>query len=143
MAIDQNLIIRKLEFLDRHLTAIERMEFNEQKFSTDEDIHDLVTFRLQQAVETAIDIANLLINSLGLPLQETAHEALLSLGKRKILNQKLAGKMGKAADFRNRVVHGYNNFDYKELFNDYKKDVADLRQFGKEILTLLENKKSI
>jgi len=57
MPIDKTLILKKLDFLDQHLSAIERMEFDEQSFIRQEDIHDLVTFRLQQAVETGIDIA--------------------------------------------------------------------------------------
>lgn len=46
--------------------------------------------------------------------------------------------MGKAADFRNRAVHGYNDFDFCMLFKDYKEDVDDLRKFGAEILKYLD-----
>lgn len=138
MPINKDLVVKKLEFLNRHLSAIERMEFNEQKFVEDEDIHDLITFRLQQTVETSIDIANHLINSLNLPRKETAKDALVFLGQQGIISKKLAPIMGKAADFRNRVVHGYNNFDYRVFYKDYKKDVKDLRRFGKEIFKFLE-----
>lgn len=138
MPINKNLVGKKLDFLNRHLSAIERMEFNEQGFVADEDIHDLIIFRLQQAVETCIDIANHLVNSLDLPRKETAKDLFLLLGERKLISPKLAAKMGRATDFRNRVVHGYNDFDYRLLFKDYKEDVADLRQFGKEIFKLLE-----
>lgn len=138
MPINKDLIAKKLDFLNRHLSAVERMEFSEQKFVDDEDIHDLITFRLQQSVETCIDIANHIINSLNLPRKETAKDALFLLGEQKIINKKLAATMGKATDFRNRVVHGYNNFDYRVFFKDYKDDVKDLRLFGKEIIKLLE-----
>lgn len=37
------------------------------------------------------------------------------------------------------VVHGYNDFDFKLLFKDYKQDLKDLRQFGAEILKYLES----
>ena len=50
MPINKDLIAKKLEFLNRHLSAIERMEFDEQSFADDEDIHDLIIFRLQQSV---------------------------------------------------------------------------------------------
>ncbi|KKR78292.1 MAG: hypothetical protein UU23_C0001G0056 [Candidatus Curtissbacteria bacterium GW2011_GWA1_40_9] len=138
MPIDKTLILKKLDFLNQHLTRIEQMEFNQQSFIKDEDIHDLVTFRLQQAVETAIDIAAHVIAESNLPHKETAKDAFLLLGERSIIDDKLAKKMGKAADFRNRVVHGYNDFDYSLLFADYKENITDLRNFAAQILKILE-----
>lgn len=138
MPIDKELIKKKLSFLDSSLSKIERMEFDENEFVENADIHDLITFRLQQSVETCIDIATHIIASLSLERKERAKDAFLLLGKEKIIEEDLALNMGKAADFRNRVVHGYNDFDFSLLFKDYKKDVADLREFGNQILECLE-----
>lgn len=138
MTVDKALIGKKLDVLNRHLTAVERMEFDEESFIGNVDIHDLVTFRLQQAVETCIDIATHLVATLNIPRKETAKDAFLLLGQQGIVNKELAEKMGKAADFRNRVVHGYNDFDYRLLFKDYKEDVKDLRNFGGEILKFIK-----
>lgn len=140
MPIDKELIVKKLDFLNAHLSAVERMDFIEDTFIENADIHDLVTFRLQQAVETCIDIAVHIISELDIPRKETAKDAFLLLGEQKIITKELAGKLGKAADFRNRVVHGYNNFDFRILFRDYKDDIADLRAFGKQILQHIETK---
>ncbi|OGE26283.1 hypothetical protein A3C26_03780 [Candidatus Daviesbacteria bacterium RIFCSPHIGHO2_02_FULL_39_12] len=68
-----------------------------------------------------------------------AKDAFIFLGEKEIINRELSLKMGRAADFRNRVVHGYNNFDFKLLFKDYKHDIKDLRQFGAKILRYLES----
>lgn len=138
MPIDKNLIAKKLDFLDQNLTAIERMEFNESSFVEKDDIHDLVTFRLQQAVETCIDIAVYIIAASKFPRRETAKDAFLLLGEEKVITKELAKNLGKAADFRNRVVHGYNDFDFRLLFRDYKDDVKDLREFGNQILVFLD-----
>ena len=138
MPIDKTLIAKKLDFLDQHLTAVENMDFNESSFVEEEDIHDLVTFRLQQAVETCIDIAVYIIAASKFSRRETAKDAFLLLGKEKVITKELAGHLGKAADFRNRVVHGYNNFDFQLLFHDYKDDIKDLLDFGNQILAFLE-----
>lgn len=140
MTIDKTLLSKKLDFLDQNLTKIERMEFNEDVFVDNADVHDLVTFRLQQAVETSIDIAVHMIAELKLPRKETAKDAFLLLGKEKIITENLSERMGKAADFRNRVVHGYNDFNYLLLFKDYKDDIKDLRNFGSQILKFLEKR---
>lgn len=138
MLVDKALIRKKLDFLNDYLSRIENMDFNEQTFVADENIHDLVVFRLQQAVETCIDIATHIIASLNVSQKETAKDAFKFLGEKEIISTELASKMGQAADFRNRVVHGYNDFDFKLLFKDYKDDVRDLRQFGSEILKYLD-----
>jgi hypothetical protein len=57
MPIDSALIAKKLDFLSEQLTKVERMEFGEAELAENPDIHDLVVFRLQQAVETAEVIA--------------------------------------------------------------------------------------
>lgn len=86
------------------------MELDEDVLVTNADIQDLLTFRLQQAVETGIDIATHLIAGLNLPRRETAKDAFLLLGQENIIDQELVKHLGKAADFRNRVVHGYDDF---------------------------------
>jgi uncharacterized protein YutE (UPF0331/DUF86 family) len=138
MPIDKNLIRQKLNFLDQNLSKIERMDVGEEEFVENTDIHDLVTFRLQQSVETCIDIATHIIAELNLPRKDRAKDAFLFLGQEKVIENHLAEQMGKAADFRNRVVHGYNDFDFALLFKDYKKDIADLRSFGNQILEYIE-----
>lgn len=137
MPISKTLLNRKLDFLDEQLTKIEQMDFSEQVLLENADFQDLLTFRLQQAVETSIDIATHIIAGLNLPRKETAKDAFLLLGEKKIISHELSLKLGKAADFRNRVVHGYNDFDFSLLFKDYKDDAADLRNFGAEILKFL------
>lgn len=139
MPINKSLVSKKLDFLNNYLHKIESMDFSEETFVEDIDIHDLFVFRVQQAVETCIDIAAHIIAGLDAPQKETAKDAFKFLGEKGIIDRELALKMGQAADFRNRVVHGYNDFDFKLLFKDYKDDLKDLRQFGAEIVKYLES----
>lgn len=138
MPINKPLVTKKLDFLNNYLHKIESMDFSEEAFIEDADIHDLVVFRVQQAVETCIDIAAHIIAGLDAPQKETAKDAFRFLGEKGIIDKELALKMGQAADFRNRAVHGYNDFDFKMLFKDYKEDLKDLRRFGAEIVKYLE-----
>lgn len=142
MPVSKDLVAKKLDFLNDQIHKIDNMSFDQDAFVKDADIHDLLVFRLQQAVETCIDIATHIIAGLDVTQKETAKDAFSFLGEKGIISKTLALNMGKAADFRNRVVHGYNDFDFRLLFKDYKKDLADLRQFGSEILKFLENSKT-
>lgn len=139
MPISKDLLNKKLDLLNNYLHKIESMDFSEEVFVEDADVHDLIVFRLQQAVETCIDIAAHIIAGLDAPQKETAKDAFVFLGEKEIIDADLAKRMGQAADFRNRAVHGYNNFDYKLLFKDYQEDIKDLRQFGAEIIKYLES----
>ena len=138
MPINKALILKKLDFLTSQISSIERMDFNQTEFIEDTDIHDLVTFRLQQSVETIIDIASHIIAESDLPRKETAKDAILLICYEGVIDKKLAQKLAAATDFRNRVVHGYNDFDYSLLFTDYKNNIADLRNFAAQILKYLE-----
>lgn len=139
MPINKALVFKKLDFLNEQISRIGKMDFKRSSFVEDVDVHDLVVFRLQQAVETGIGIAVHIIAGLDAPRKETAKDAFLYLGESKIIGKKLSFRMGQAADFRNRVVHGYNDFDFGELFKDYKKDLNDLRQFGAEVLKYIDS----
>lgn len=139
MPVNKALVSKKLDFLNEQISKIENMDFNEESFVEDADIHDLLVFRLQQAVETCIDIATHLIAGLDVTQKETAKDAFEFLGAKRIITKEVSFKMGQAADFRNRAVHGYNDFDFKVLFKDYKKDLKDLHQFGVQILKYLES----
>lgn len=138
MPINKDLLAKKLDFLHEQTEKIENMNFGENDLLENVDVQDLLTFRLQQSVETCIDIATHIIAGLSLPRKETAKDAFILLGQEKIIDKNLAEKITKAADFRNRVVHGYNNFDYTLLFKDYKENLADLKNFGAQIVKFLE-----
>lgn len=139
MLINKDLVAKKLDFLNEQIHKIESMDFIESEFIENVDIHDLIVFRLQQAVETSIDIAAHIIAALSASRKETAKDAFAFLGEKGIISKELSLKMGRAADFRNRVVHGYNDFDFKLLFKDHRGNIKDLRQFGTEILKYLES----
>lgn len=139
MSIDKDLVTKKLDFLNEQIHKIEDMKFDEHSFVENSDIHDLVVFRLQQAVETCIDISTHIIAQTNAPRKEAAKDTFLYLGEQNIINSDLAQRMGKAADFRNRVVHGYDDFDFRLLYQDYKENLRDLREFGSDILKFLDS----
>ena len=139
MPVSKAVISKKLHFLNEQIKKITQMDFDENSFVEDDNVHDLVVFRLQQAVETCIDIATHILAGIDVAQKETAKDAFYFLGEKGIIDKRLAFKMGKAADFRNRVVHGYNNFDFHMLFDDYKDNILDLTQFGAGILKYLES----
>jgi uncharacterized protein YutE (UPF0331/DUF86 family) len=140
MAIDKTIIEKKLAVLADYIRQIENMDFSQMSLSENIDIQQLLSFRLQQAIETAINIATHIIAGLSLPRQETAKDAFEILEKEKIITSDLAKNMALASGLRNIVVHGYQKIDFKRLFYDYKKDLNDLRMFARQIYEFLNKK---
>lgn len=141
MDIDKGLILKKLKILEKHVHTIEYMDFTLAELMKSVDIQDLISFRLQQAVETAIDTANHLASALALPQEETAADVFVMLAKKKIISKKLAEQIKDACGFRNLVVHRYGEIDFRKVYRNYKDDINDLRQFAKEIYQFLEKQK--
>jgi len=90
--INKTILAKKLDFLNENLAKIENMDFAEDEFVGQADIHDLLTFRLQQSVETCIDVAVHVIAELNLPRKETAKDAFLLLGEQNIISRDLGLK---------------------------------------------------
>lgn len=139
MPIDKQLILEKLSKIDEYVERIKNMHFGEDQFLKSVDYQDLITFRLQQAVEISIDIATHLIAALNLEKPETARSSFEVLAKHQIINEELAKNLSSAVSFRNLAVHGYEKFDFRQLFYDYKDDLKDLKQFIKRIIAFLDS----
>lgn len=134
MPIDKNLVQEKLQKINEYLKRIETMNFSEDQFLENVDYQDLLTFRLQQVVEISIEIATHIISSLELEKPETARSSFEVLSKHKIISDKLAKKMMLAVSFRNIVVHKYEDFDFSQVFRDYKEDIECMKDFVGEII---------
>ena len=137
MPIDKNLIQEKLQKISEYIKRIEGMDFSENQFLENVDYQDLLTFRLQQAVEIAIDIATHIISTLELEKPETARSSFEVLAKYKIISDDMSKKMMLAVSFRNIVVHKYEDFDFNQVFLDYKIDIDNLKVFIGEVIKYL------
>lgn len=79
MNIDQELVNKKLAILDDYISQIENMDFGKDDLLDKTDLQQLLAFRLQQAVGTAIGIATHLIAALGLSRQDSARDVFKEL----------------------------------------------------------------
>jgi len=140
MVFDKQVLEKKLGVMAEYIRQIENMDFSQMDLVDNLDVQQLLSFRLQQAVETAIDIATHLIAGLSLPRQETAKDAFEVLAREKIITSKLSQNMASASGLRNIIVHGYQKIDFKQIFYDYKNDLKDLRLFGKQTCEFLNKK---
>ncbi len=141
MAINHQLLVQKISQLGEIIRRIENMDFTLEELENISDLQDLLTFRLIQGVEIAIDIATHLIAGLGLKVPESAASSFDVLAQEKIISKKLAKSLRQAVGFRNLAVHRYADLDFRLVYHDYHQDLNDLRQFVTAISQYLEKEK--
>lgn len=138
MSLDKQVIKRLLARLLDLLTRLERMEFSLSELQESKDIQDLVSFRLQEAVEVSLDIAMHIVANLRLGSPETGRDVFTDLAAGKVISLDLAKKMAAGVGFRNLVVHRYDELDMKRLFYDYRDDISTLFEFAAEIQKFID-----
>lgn len=95
-----------------------------------------VKYRLQIAVEGAIDAAEHVIASNGWSAPETFAEAFAILGENGVLSDDLAGRLQDAARFRNLLVHGYAVVDDDRVREILRTRLDDLEAFRRSLAQL-------
>lgn len=113
MSIDRAVIKRLLERLLTVIARVERMEFTLAEIQQDIDVQDLISFRLQQAVEISTDVAMHIVATLRLGSPDSGKDVMDDLAQAKIISRSLADQMKSGVGFRNIVVHRYADVDFR------------------------------
>lgn len=134
-----NKIYSKLESLKSYIAILNSVKnVSLDEIEKDDIKRGAVERYLQLAIESCIDIAELIISDQRLPAPSTSKETIEILGKEKIIDGEFAERFSKAASFRNILIHDYLKIDYKELLRNLKENLKDFDRFIKEILNFLK-----
>lgn len=91
---------------------------------------------LQLAIETCIDIAELVISDQRLPAPKTSKETIEILGKEGIIEEKFAKQFAPAVGFRNILIHDYLKIDYDQVADKINNRLGDFEKFAQQIAKL-------
>lgn len=112
MQLDKNLIEGKIDIIERNLDFLKKYkEMNDDDFINSYKDVQAVKYSLFEAIEACIDIASHIISVKGFERAESYAEMFEILGKKEIINSKLAKNLSEMAKFRNILVHGYARVD--------------------------------
>ena len=135
---DRDLVLTKAASVRRHLNrVIEKRDVDQRTFLNDVDRQESILFNLQMAVQNCIDIAAHIISEEGFGVPGSTNEMFYLLQENGYLEAELTEKMVSAVGFRNLIVHEYGKVDMKEVLKVARKDLDDLNEFLKAILTRL------
>lgn len=138
MALDKVTLSKLLDYLNERIASLENKKISTAKLEADEDVLFSVEHQLHTAIEAVINIAEHIVAGLNLGHVDTAKDTLKILAKSKIISTELAGKLEKAADMRNILVHHYFEIRLEKIAEASTSNLDDLREFAKAINTFLE-----
>ena len=131
MVIEKYQLIRELERRIEKWKEDEKVSF--ETFKKDFDKQNSICYNMLVAIQTAIDLGNLIIEEKKLRAASTYSEIFEVLKEGKIIDSKLAKGLSSLARFRNVLAHLYWKIDYKRVYKILKHGRKVLEKFLKVV----------
>ena len=137
--VDASVVSRRLLILNEALGHLaSRMQLiSGESLRNDPLLRAAIERWLQVAIEACIDLAYHIISERCWKPADSARGAFLRLSEHGLLDAGLASRLGLAAGLRNLIVHEYAEVDLAVLSDAARDGLAELRQFGAVIGSLL------
>jgi len=137
--MDKKRILVKIDEMDSYLEEIESIKpssFEEYKNSIEKK--RACERLLQIAIESVLDICNILISGLKLGLPSTEEEIFQKLESKKIISHRMAEIINEMKAFRNILVHKYGVVNDELVFENLSEKLGDFDKFKEEILNYIK-----
>jgi uncharacterized protein YutE (UPF0331/DUF86 family) len=129
-AIDQELLAERSATVLRHLERVaDHLPADPAGLEPLSAAADTVVLHLWQAVQVTIDLAVSSCVRLGMGSPPTYGDAFRLLAEGGVIGPDLAGRLARAAGFRNLIVHAYGRLDLRRVHAIASGGPADLRAF--------------
>ncbi|MDO6355754.1 DUF86 domain-containing protein [Caloramator sp. CAR-1] len=135
-----DLINFKIRELQKNLLHLKQASFEVNKENLKEDIIRYwgIERGIHICVECVLDIANIIISSLGLERPDSYRETILTLYKQGVIPEQFAKQIVGMASFRNILVHDYTRVDEDIILDVLKNRLDDFAVFAQYITKWLE-----
>jgi len=119
-------ILLKLENMKKYVDFLKSYKgITKEKLSQDYVLRSAIERNFQLALESVLDIGEIIISMKDLEKPEEYKDIIEVLGKENILPMDFAERFAPAAGFRNILVHKYTEVDIDELYEHLKQDLSD------------------
>jgi uncharacterized protein YutE (UPF0331/DUF86 family) len=129
----------KLEVIPENIEKLELLKAKDyQEFRSDFRNVDSALHRLQTSIQALIDIGSYIIAELGLRTPGSSAEVIEILTEAGFINLEDRDRHISMIQFRNRVVHVYNNLDVEVLYGILQEEIDDIRVLYRTFLEIIE-----
>jgi uncharacterized protein YutE (UPF0331/DUF86 family) len=131
----EKMVVEKYQLIEELRRRIEKWKEDEKVsfeiFRKDLDKQNSICYNMLIAIQTAIDLGNLIIEKKKLRVASTYAEIFEILEEGRIIDRKLAKQLSSLARFRNVLAHLYWKIDYKKVYKILKLGRKVLEKFLK------------
>ena len=128
--------------LDNIPESLEKLEIlrgiDYEKFVSDFRNIDSALHRFQTSIQALVDIGGYIIASLGLRTPGTSGDVIDILVEHNLLNKEKRDRYIPMIQFRNRIVHFYNDIDLKILYQILQEELVDIRGLYHELILVID-----
>ncbi|NOR49370.1 MAG: DUF86 domain-containing protein [Methanosarcinaceae archaeon] len=135
----ENKILRKLNFMQKCVGYLKSIDTDSNNLDMNYGLRSAVERNFQLAIESAIDIGEIIISEKGFERPEDYRSVFLILGKQGIIPMDFAEDFSVAAGFRNVLVHIYEEVDSSLLDVFLNERLDDFDRFARHIATYISN----
>ncbi|MGC9336908.1 MAG: type VII toxin-antitoxin system HepT family RNase toxin [Candidatus Cloacimonadia bacterium] len=104
----------------------------------DYELRSAIERNLQLAIESALDVGEVIISARGFEKPEDYRSVILILGRHNVIPRDFAERFAEAAKFRNILVHMYAEVDGEMLYGILQNNRGDFDEFAKYIARYLK-----
>jgi len=131
-------IINDLEAYLKKLTELQK--YNLKPFLSDWKIHDLVERNLQLAIQTTLDLGEMIISEFNFKKPDSYKDIARILAENKVIPFDFQPILEDLAGFRNVLVYEYLYLDREKVYEHLQKDLEKIRKFIKQIKEFIKSK---
>lgn len=129
----------KLDIIPENLEKIKILQtMDYEEFISDFRNIDSALHRLQTSFQALVDIGGYIIASLGLRTPGSSGEVIDILVEHDLLNKERRDQYITMIQFRNRIVHFYNNVDLKILYQILQEELVDIKELYQRLILVIE-----
>ena len=133
-ALDTDLVRERSGVLERHLERIEATLPKEPlSFELRTDVADVVSLHLLFGIQVVLDLAVFACIHFRLQAPASYDDAVARLAHAGRIADTLADRLEKAANFRDALVHAFDDIDAASIYRAARVLPADLRSFMTEM----------
>lgn len=111
------------------------------EFVSDHIVHSAAERQFQVAIQSALDIASMILADLSIEIPGEYREIFPKLADVGVISNDFAEKFTNMAKFRNLLVHLYLEVDLKRVYQCLQNDLGDFEKFAQYIAEYLQEMK--
>jgi uncharacterized protein YutE (UPF0331/DUF86 family) len=137
--VSSQIINERLREISENIGLLEELKaMSFKEFHSDPKIVKCAERCLEVSIQSILDICHHIIVDSNWPRPKDNKEAILTLGRKKVIPSNFANRILPMAGLRNILAHEYLKIDTKQIYQ-HLQNLKDFRTFQKHIVKFLKN----